>query len=196
MPIRWTSAAAPIALACAGLGLAGQEEPAPAAPPAQESAAAQEPPRLPDAWLAGWVGRATTTTADGKTLEYPMELHVKRQDASGDYMWRMFYGQGAGRVLRDYRLVPVAGRAADFLLDEQNGIRLDCHLHESVLFCQFEAGDSLVHLRFEIAGSELVVEMVTYSTEGARAQPVNDGKDAITSFSFRSVQRGRLARQG
>ena len=46
--------------------------------------------------------------------------------------------------MRDYKLIPQTDKPGVFVMDENNGILLDCRLLGNVMFSQFKVGDVLL----------------------------------------------------
>ncbi len=117
-----------------------------------------------------------------------MELAV--EPVAGGVTWRIVYGEGDARSVRDYVLRRDAARPTRWILDERNGIEIDFFLAEDVLYGQFETGSSRIDSRFELAGDRLRVSIVTHAVE----RPRETGDGAVRSYSIRNVQIADLSR--
>jgi hypothetical protein len=149
---------------------------------------------LPAEWSGIWKGNLTVVSSNGKKENLAMELHVGDVSA-GVKTWRILYGAGANQTVRPYVIMPVAGEANRFVVDEKNGLFIDNQLVGSLLFSQFKVTTNLVTTRFELAGNEIKVEMTMFDLNTPRQSKLTGGNVEVASYRFRSVQSGVLRRE-
>jgi hypothetical protein len=157
---------------------------------AASAVSAGEPAPLPDLWLGDWKGTLLWSKAKGPDGEIPMELQIRPIKDSRDCTWRIIYGVGDKRQVRDYVLQPVAKKPGYFVIDEKNGVLLDCRLVGQTIYTQFEVAGSLLTTRYERRGDGLHVE-ITSSTRNPAAE---GAKTPVRTFTTQTVQAGELRR--
>lgn len=147
-------------------------------------------PTLPE-WHGTWEGALQVRTPGGKTLEVPVELKIEPIKGSNELTWKFIY-HDAAKTIKDYKLVPDAKSAERFVIDEGNGVLLDCRLTGSVFQCQFSlVGDPSVfvtryELRKDSIGFELTVSRPAAKTTG-------DGK--VQAYTVGAVQSAELKKK-
>lgn len=94
---------------------------------------------LPTAWHGVWAGTVTQTRADGSSMQFEMRLTIAPTDDPKALQWLIEYSGAAGSSRRDYRLIAGDGPNR-FVIDEQNGIRLDATLFGDTLSSHFQVG--------------------------------------------------------
>lgn len=160
--------------------------------PAQPPAPDPEP--LPAAWHGTWAGTLRVRPEAGDPQDLPMALEIRPLADGGGYTFRLTYGSlGKGQV-RDYELVPKAGKPGRFEIDEKNGIRLEAKLAGAVLYAPFQVGGSLVLSRYERAGDVLRVEMTACDAGDPTVTKPKGGSVGVKSFPVTSVQTAELRR--
>ncbi|MBI4617045.1 MAG: hypothetical protein HY720_25760 [Planctomycetes bacterium] len=162
------------------------------APPA--AAQDGEGPALPTAWQGEWEGTCRLAAPGGGARDFAMELRVAPVEGAAAWTWTMVYGEGEEKEVRDYRLVAAPSERGRFVLDEENGIRIDMALVGEVLYGEFEVGSSRIASRFERRGESLLVEMASYAIPEPRVTQDEGGANTVRSFRLASVQSGSLTR--
>lgn len=160
----------------------------PAQPPKTE-----ELPVLPEVWYGSWAGTLRITKEKGETEDVAMGMDI-RPAPGGKYTFRITYGDGAKKQVRDYELVPKPGKPGKFEVDEKNGIRLECRLVGNALYTLFQVGDALIQSRYERAGDVLKVEMTAYGMKDPLATKPAGGGPEVRSPHLLSVQVAELKR--
>jgi hypothetical protein len=123
-----------------------------------------------------------------------MELHVAPIEGRAAWTWRIIYGEGAKRQVRDYELLPVAGGAGHFRVDEKNGIVIDSWLHQGTLYSRFEVGGVSIDARYTLDGGTLTVSLVTTRVTPAATTGGDKGIPAVKAFPFVALQSGTLTK--
>ncbi len=153
-----------------------------------------KPNELPPEWIGDWAGTLMIPTA--KTpQEVRMELHIHPLKNERGYQWQIVYGSGDKKNIRDYKLIPQADKPRVFVLDENNGILLDCRLMGNVMFSQFKVGDVLLTSREELRDGKLFTEIIT-SRFGSPRMTGDKGKESeVHSYPLQSIQYATLTKQ-
>ena len=102
-----------------------------------------QPNELPSEWFGDWTGTLVIPSPKARQ-EVPMELHIHPIKGEQAYQWQIVYGAGDKKNVRNYKLIPQSDKAGVFVMDENNGILLDCRLTGTVMFSQFKVGDAEV----------------------------------------------------
>ena len=112
---------------------------------------------LSDIWRGDWRGDVTVTNAKNESETVVMALHIAPL-GEGAYTWRIEYISDKQHSIREYEIAPnpEAG-AGRLIVDEKNGILLDCRLFGTTLLSQFQVQDTLLMSRFEHQGSAIAI---------------------------------------
>jgi hypothetical protein len=157
--------------------------------------AADNGPALPRQWHGKWSGTLTVRTLEGKPFDKAMELEIKPIREGKAYSWHMVTSRGGQKLVRDYDLVPVAGKSGQFVIDEKNGIGLNTQLMGNTLYAYYKDGDILICSRFELRGDSLQVELASVLTKEPRVSILKEEKIEIQSYQLGSTQTGELKRK-
>ncbi len=134
--------------------------------------AADKPPTLPDEWHGTWVGKLTIHS-DDRPSEVPLTLEVQPAKG-GAFTWKLTYGDGDKKVVKDYKLVPTE-KAGRFVLDEGGGVELPVRLVNGVMYCHFETSEQVLTARYELREKVLRFEVTSAKagekTGGGKVQP-------------------------
>lgn len=124
---------------CQALSSTGwsQETPRPATQVAQKS-------ELPLEWHGQWEGEVTMQSGGADPQSFQMQLTIATTDAANKWEWTIVYDGVQGKSTRPYLLVAEEKAAGQFVIDEQNGIRINAAL----------LGDSLSS-HFSVQGQQL-----------------------------------------
>ncbi|GAB4551546.1 MAG: hypothetical protein Tsb0013_13660 [Phycisphaerales bacterium] len=154
-------------------------------------------PALDDAWLGTWAGTSSATMQDGSTLEFFTSLTIEPID-DDRWTFTLVYGEGAQRQVRAYTLESVAGTEDRFVVDEQNGIVLDCRLANGGLYGRFMVGNADIVTSYVLNDDSGTMDMTlltfaspTDATETGGA----DGVPAVMTTAPIAVQRAVLERR-
>ena len=147
-------------IACLALaGLAACQVPPPAEIQTSPGSVTTRP--FPEAWTGRWVGTLEIEAVEGRLNYYTvaMELHIEPLPDTETMRWKIIYGEGAKRQVRDYVLKTVDVATDRYAIDEKNGIILPAYWLNGLLSTRFQVQDSLllstyrrvcVNLRFTI----------------------------------------------
>lgn len=161
---------------------------APAQPPKPE-------PALPATWHGSWAGTLTITPDKGKPQEVFMGMDIRPVNDGAKYTFRITYGEGDKKQVRDYELVPKKDDPGRFEVDEKNGIRLETRLTGATLHSLFQVGDTLIQSRYERVGDVLQVEMTAYAGKDPLVTKADGTKAEVKSHRVLSVQTAALKRR-
>lgn len=150
-------------------------------------------PSLPPAWHGAWAGTCEIA-GGGTTGKFPMELQFAPKE-NGNFTFKLVYGEGDKKQVRDYELQPVKDKPGEFVTDEKNGIFIDARLVGNTLHSAFEVTGVLIHSRFELRDGAVLVEMTSFDTKKPReSQLKGKAEFAVKAYRLQSVQHGELKR--
>lgn len=147
-------------------------------------------PGLPAEWHGRWAGTLQITPAAGESKETPMEMVIEPLKDSKNYRWKIVYGKGPAR---DYELVPQE-KAGHFVIDEKNGLLIDAWLVGSTVHSFFQVADSLIPVRYELAGDTLRFSLTQSTTKDPRATKMTRGDFEAKAFKLQAVHTAELKR--
>lgn len=153
-----------------------------------------QPNELPPEWIGDWAG--TLVIPNGKTQqEVQMELHIHPIKGEQAYQWQIVYGSGDKKNVRNYKLIPQSDKPGMFVMDEANGILLDCRLMGTVMFSQFKVGEVLLTSREELRDGKLFTEIITSRFGSPRVTGDKGKENEIHSYPLQSMQYAMLTKQ-
>jgi hypothetical protein len=148
-------------------------------------------PALPVEWHGRWTGTLKVNAIGGKEQETQMELLVEPLKSRTGYRWRITYGEPKVRPARDYELIPQE-KNGHFVIDEKNGIVIDAWLVGGTIHSQFQVGESMIPVRYELKGDTLVFSLVVYTSKDARTTKLTRGEMEAKAFQLQTVQTAEL----
>lgn len=158
-----------------------------AMPTLERRAIAEEKPDavlelLMRAWIGTWSGVLEIHGTDRIKANVPMMLEIVPIPAESAWSWKLTYGMGEKKQVRDYRLKKTAD--GELVIDEQNGILLRVDRFGPLFVTEFEVGGSSLQTRYRLTDAGIRFELT--STE--RAKPLKSGPaQGPTVESFRVV---------
>ena len=153
-----------------------------------------QPNELPAEWFGDWAGTLVIPTAKTRQ-EVPMELHIHPIKGEQAYRWQIVYGAGEKKNVRNYKLIPQEDKPGVFVMDEANGILLDCRLMGTVMFSQFKVGEVLLTSREELRDGKLFTEIVTSRFGSPRVTGDKGKENEVHSYPLQSIQYAMLTKQ-
>lgn len=131
---------------------------------------------FPKDWLGAWEGTLQIYKNQNIVQSIPISLEHFLMDSIGNYSWSILYGSGSNVDKRSYLLKPADVPTGHFIIDEQNGIKLDGYLFENKYISSFEVmGNQLVTIY------ELIDEkMMQFEVFVNKSQAVNITGDLKT----------------
>lgn len=150
--------------------------------------------QLPPEWLGNWAGTLVIPSPKARQ-EVPMELHIHPLKGEPGYQWQIVYGAGDKKNVRNYKLLPQSDKPGAFVMDEANGILLDCRLLGNVMFSQFKVGDVLLTSREELRDGKLFTEIITSRFGSPRITGDKGKENEVLSYPLQSIQYATLTKQ-
>lgn len=150
--------------ACAGPSAAvnsGSSDGAADAAKSVKDAAPSEQPAFPQDWLGDWEGRVAAHFPGGRSNDFAMRLEIHPTDSADRFTWRIIYGEGEQRQVRDYELVVVDAAKGHYRVDEKNSIVIDCYFIADALHCQFRVEDAQITTTYARHGDDLAFSILS-----------------------------------
>jgi hypothetical protein len=152
---------------------------------------------LPKEWHGTWAG--TLALGSGpKAQEVPMTLAVQPLDG-GKATWTIQYGKpGDERAsTRKYEIVPTAGKAGRFEIDEKNGIRITAKLTAdgTTLVSLFRVDDQYLQSKYTRKDDVIRFEITSFTGKDSLKTAPTDSKVEVEAFELTAVQTAELKRE-
>lgn len=160
---------------------------------AQQNAASTA---FPADWTGIWGGDLNIYTPKGLVQQVPMTLSILPLE-NGHYSWTIQYGPDSAG-LRPYTLEPVDTSLGRWQVNENNGIILREQLLGGKIFSVFSVEGTLLVSTVELAGDELLYEIIAGPIKPAYqspAPPVPDDMPTVDVYGIGTRQFARLRRQ-
>ena len=160
------------------------------APPAAKASA------LPTDWYGQWSGQVQTSSAQG-TQSFQMQLTIEPTDAEGRWNWTIVYDGQQGKSTRRYLLVKEtasesAAAPGQFVIDEQNGIRINASLLGNALCSNFTVGGQRIWSNYRLEnsteGKRIHFELMTADEAGEVKSGGDSGVPEVKSLKPSSRQ--------
>ncbi|MCG3137388.1 MAG: hypothetical protein HJJLKODD_01232 [Phycisphaerae bacterium] len=132
----------------------------PSATTSARSAAQQFP--FPADWTGHWRGPLTARFPSGRAQTYLMELQIAPTADPLIWSWKIIYGQGEQRQLRDYELQIVNAEAGEYRIDEKNSILIPAGLVQDQLVSLYSVMDAIMTARYERTPQGIVFTLESY----------------------------------
>jgi hypothetical protein len=115
--------------------------------------------KLPEEWYGVYKGELTVNTLKENSQKVSVVLEINKSET--DYTWKMTYGEGEKKMIKDYKLKPT-DKANQFDLDEQNSITIPNYLLKNELICTFEVGGNLLTASYKLNDKTIQMTITTY----------------------------------
>ncbi len=150
---------------------------------------------FPDAYFGIYSGDLIIHSKNG-IKNYPMEFHLLPTDSTGIYNYMIVYGKDDNRQERKYTLKEKNKSTGSYILDENNGILLDCKVIENKMYFLFEVMDNLLTTFVTFKKNHLIFEIVVINT---KKKSTSGGQDEaipeVISYPISVVQKAILNKQ-
>jgi len=133
---------------------------------------------------------------ENATRTFPMEFHLLPSDSTGVYKYMLVYGSGDAIQYRKYALIEKDKEKGIYLLDELNGILLDCKLVDNKMYFLFKVKDSLLTTFVTFKKEELYFEIITTDVKKKNSSGgQNEETPEVFSYPIGVVQKAILIKQ-
>lgn len=151
---------------------------------------------FPDDWKGHWEGTLEIWTVDSVLQTVRMQLIIEGEDSIS---WNIIYGEES-EDNRGYFLRQVNAKNGHYLIDEMDGIELDCYVKGNKLISGFDVQGSFLSITEEMTKEGIVYEVVVYDAQNyaitsqtpSDSVKVIDPKDLIKCYKNLSYQKALL----
>ena len=112
-----------------------------------------------------------------------VSLEVERLPQENSWKWKTSYEAKPEKIIKDYTLILVDAEKGRYIIDEGDGIKLDCYQYDQKLYSTFSVNESLLTATYEIRADSLLFEV----TSGERGEATGDS--TIFNYSVQHVQK-------
>ncbi len=150
---------------------------------------------FPQEYLGMYTGELTIYS-NKEQQKIPMEFHLTPTDSTGVYNYILVYGEKEERQERPYTLKVVDSEKGEYVLDENNGILLDCKMVNNKMYFLFEVMNSLLTTFITFEKDHLVFEIVVSQTlQKKETGGQNDSIPTVYSYPITVVQKAILNKE-
>ena len=151
--------------------------------------------RFPDDFFGIYTGNLHISSKNAsQTL--PMEFHLLATDSVGKYTYTLVYGEGETKQIRDYTLLEKDKEKGAYVVDENNGILLDCTILRNKMYTLFEVNNTLLTTFITFEKKYLVFEIIASAKSNRRVTHANEEtKTEVLSYPITTIQRAVLKKQ-
>jgi hypothetical protein len=155
---------------------------------------------FPDDWVGRWHGELSVFKPRQKVQSIPMRLDILPVDTTNNnYYWSITYGEDTIAGKRAYNLIPIDKAAGHYIIDENNGIKIDGYLFDSEFVSVFDVmGNSIVASYQLVSDSTLQFEILMYGSDrySISGDTIIDGEEVPPVGIYQSrVKQNALLRR-
>jgi hypothetical protein len=150
---------------------------------------------FPQSFIGEWRGSLLYYKSNNTTDTVAMELNILPTKASSEYYWQIIYGANKNDN-RPYILKPVDSIAGKWIIDENNGIRLNGVFKGNRFMGAFAVGGNVIVDSYYLQGNELHIDFYSFKQEptGKTGNSTEDSPN-VDLFDIRSFQKAVLTRK-
>ncbi len=120
---------------------------------------------FPQSWVGNWKGELKIYNSTGLKQSLEMELQIHPIEGTENFDWFLIYGPDKVEGKRAYTLKPVDKEFGVWLVDENNGIGLECYLFQNKLYSTYLVGGNMITVTNEVNEEEMIFEIHVGSDE-------------------------------
>jgi hypothetical protein len=155
----------------------------------------RKPVLFPESWEGIWKGTCRAQDPKGGGFSFAMELHILPLSDEERMTWKIVYGEGAKRQVRDYEIVALDRSRGLFSVDEKNSILIDSFLIGDALHSQYSVGGTLITIRYAMQQGTIVFDLLSSSLENPTESGGDGDVPAVFAYPVSAAQRAVLVRQ-
>ena len=153
---------------------------------------AQPGPGFPGPFIGKWKGKLTWTVSGRPAKEFSMQLNILPSDTAGQYSWQIIYGDD-GKDNRPYLLKQIDSSKGHWIIDEGDGIILDCYVHGNSILGAFTIKGNTITYHYSLKADSIFVEFIA----SKQAEKNTSGKGTeetpfVDSYKISGYQQGWL----
>ena len=149
-----------------------------------------------DQWIGAYEGSLSISNKAYQGKNISMKLSIGPTVIDSIYDWHMTYTIDSTQDIRAYQLIAQDTIGYHYIIDEQNGIRIDAYLHNNKLISLFDVMDSRLLTTYTCFDTTILYETIVFSNDkylssGGQANDIPE----VKSYPLRSNQSAILARK-
>jgi len=150
---------------------------------------------FPNDFFGKYKGKLNITNANG-TKQIDMEFHLLPTDTVGKYQYTIIYKSDKINQERKYTLLEKDKSKGQFVVDENNGILLNCKYANSALYSIFEVQGGLLTTTEHFYKEYMDFEIM-YSLKEKVEKSLSNDEEPIEVFSYPvvSIQKAKLYKE-
>lgn len=137
---------------------------------------------FPDRCLGVWDGTMLLNHNNQSVDSVKVEFTVAKTDSQNVWIWKTQYLSPTYPMIKDYRIKLKDNKQNIFVIDELDGILLECKVFGNIMLSMFSVEKQMLACRYELVGDSLIFEIYSGKSMGEITQGVED-------FSIFSLQR-------
>ncbi len=150
---------------------------------------------FPDDFFGIYSGNLHISSEKGDQT-IPMEFHLFTTDSVHKYKYTLVYGDGETKQIRSYNLVEKNKEKGTYVIDENNGIILDCKVLDNKMYTLFEVNGNLLTTFITFEADHLIFEIIFASRDDKNVSYAeNEDKNEVGSFPISTIQKAMLKKQ-
>jgi hypothetical protein len=149
--------------------------------------------QLNEVWLGHWKGKLEIFDAKGVRQMINMELEVNKTDSTR-WQWKMVYGEGDKKDVRDYELLLKNAEKGHYVVDEKNSISMDMQLHYRHFTSVFSVQEALLCITYALKDDKTMIFEVISASEKQKYTTGKGDKEIpfVVSYPCNGYQKAVL----
>lgn len=149
--------------------------------------------QLQEAWSGHWKGKLEIFDAKTVKQTIPMELEIHKRDST-HWQWKMVYGEGDKKDVRDYELILKDAEKGHWIIDEKNTISMDMQLHYRHFTSVFSVEGAILCITYTLRDDKTLIFEVVSASEKQKYTTGKGDKEIpfVISYPCNAYQKAVL----
>ena len=152
---------------------------------------------FPESFVGQWKGDLEIYGVDKVNMKVEMNLNIKPTKIDSIYTWELIYVLNDSTTdVRQYELIIIDNSTGQYVIDEQNGIKIESYFLHHTFTSFFSVMDNFLVFSYTLVEDELIIDVFfspqtpVSKTSGVK---VNDEEiPIVTTYKVSGRQRGVL----
>lgn len=149
---------------------------------------------FPDDYCGIYKGELVILNSQGEQ-RVPMEFHLQKTEDATNFTYKMIYAAEPNKIEKNYNLIIKDKSKGAFVIDENNGIRLDANFFDDTLHSVFEVQNNLIISTERFFEDRMEFSIIFTNKALSSSNEAKDQVPEVTSFPVSAVQKAVLLRQ-
>jgi hypothetical protein len=147
---------------------------------------------FPANFVGKWQGKLNWYSNGKFKKEFTMRLNIQPTDSVGKYTWQIMYGDDS-KDNRPYFLRAIDTARGHWVVDENDGIKIDTYVSGNSAYSAFTVGNSTIMDNYTVDGKVMEVEFFTILLkESNKTGQGTEEHPFVESYKVISLQKGVL----